>query len=71
MKYRFFAYLMLFLFSIIVSSCTKEKILKKEEKTLKKVPVIIWANPADISVGELLSDKQLNATTDVAGDFCL
>ena len=35
----------------------------------KKVPVITWANPTDISDGTLLSTTQLNATADVAGTF--
>jgi formylglycine-generating enzyme required for sulfatase activity len=32
-------------------------------------PVISWSNPADITVGTLLSSTQLNATADVSGTF--
>jgi len=35
----------------------------------KKLPIITWANPADITFGTLLSAIQLNATADVAGTF--
>lgn len=34
------------------------------------LPTIVWENPADITFGTLLSDKQLNAKVDgVSGDF--
>jgi formylglycine-generating enzyme required for sulfatase activity len=42
---------------------------KKEEPIEKKDPIITWSNPADITVGTLLSDTQLNATVDVTGTF--
>lgn len=32
-------------------------------------PVIVWENPADITYGSLLSEVQLNASTDVEGSF--
>lgn len=51
------------LVSVIAFSC------KKDETTTKKDPVIVWANPADISFGTILSATQLNATADVAGTF--
>lgn len=35
----------------------------------KKIPIVTWANPADITVGTLLSATQLNATADVSGTF--
>jgi uncharacterized protein (TIGR02145 family) len=47
--------------SIFFTSC------KKDGTTSKKVPVITWANPADISFGTLLSETQLNAIADVPG----
>jgi uncharacterized protein (TIGR02145 family) len=49
--------------SAIAVSC------KKDETITKKDPVITWANPADISLGTLLSTTQLNATANVAGTF--
>lgn len=48
---------------IITNSC------KKDDPIIKKDVVITWANPADITVGTLLSATQLNATADVAGTF--
>jgi uncharacterized protein (TIGR02145 family) len=41
----------------------------KDETTFKTDPVITWSNPADISVGTILSGTQLNATADVSGNF--
>jgi len=38
-------------------------------KKVKKVPVITWEDPADISLGTELSATQLNATADVDGKF--
>ena len=35
----------------------------------KAAPVITWANPADITYGTALSSTQLNATSNVAGNF--
>jgi hypothetical protein len=35
----------------------------------KATPVVAWANPADITVGTLLSEIQLNATASVPGNF--
>lgn len=48
-------------FLILVSSC--------EEEFRKKDPVITWSNPADITSGTLLSEKQLNATATALGTF--
>lgn len=48
--------------SIISFSC-------KNDDSIKKNVVITWSNPADITFGTLLSDKQLNATADVPGTF--
>lgn len=41
----------------------------KDEVIVKKDPLIIWSNPEDIHYGSLLSEIQLNATSDVAGTF--
>jgi len=35
----------------------------------KATPIITWSNPADITVGTLLSSVQLNATANVPGTF--
>ena len=35
----------------------------------KRIPVISWAKPTDIVYGNLLSNLQLNATADIAGQF--
>lgn len=48
---------------VLTSSCDKDESISKKE------PVIVWANPSDISFGTLLSETQLNATTDVPGTF--
>jgi uncharacterized protein (TIGR02145 family) len=42
---------------------------KKEEKILRKDPLITWSNPADINDGTRLGPKQLNAISDVSGTF--
>ena len=42
---------------------------KKDEKVSKKIPVITWENPADITNETLLSITQLNATANVDGNF--
>lgn len=42
---------------------------KKDDPIIKKDVTITWANPADITVGTLLSATQLNATADVLGTF--
>ncbi len=47
--------------SITANSCKKDDI--------KKDVVIKWSDPADITFGTLLSEIQLNATTDVPGTF--
>ena len=49
--------------SLIFTNC------KKDEPIIKKDIAIIWANPADITVGTSLSAAQLNATADVPGTF--
>ena len=49
---------------MLTNSCKK-----KDDPVLKKIPVITWANPADIADGTSLSATQLNATADVAGTF--
>ncbi len=41
----------------------------KDEPAAKKIPVITWENPADISSGTLLTSTQLNAKADVPGTF--
>ncbi|HYV31899.1 MAG TPA: hypothetical protein VEO53_12455, partial [Candidatus Binatia bacterium] len=35
----------------------------------KRIPIIAWANPAEITYGTALSGTQLNATANVAGTF--
>lgn len=40
-----------------------------ENDAPKMDPVITWSNPLEISVGTLLSDIQLNATSDIPGEF--
>jgi uncharacterized protein (TIGR02145 family) len=47
--------------SITVNSCKKDDI--------QRDVVITWSDPADITFGTLLSEIQLNATTDVPGTF--
>jgi hypothetical protein len=47
------------------SSTTK----KVSINVLKSTPVITWITPADITYGTALSNTQLNATADIAGDF--
>ncbi|MBK9357316.1 MAG: fibrobacter succinogenes major paralogous domain-containing protein [Bacteroidales bacterium] len=42
---------------------------KKEDATVKRIPVITWENPADIYSGTLLSSTQLNAFADIPGTF--
>lgn len=42
---------------------------KEDEPIIKKYPVIVWENPADITFGTLLDERQMNATTDVPGSF--
>jgi uncharacterized protein (TIGR02145 family) len=42
---------------------------KKDESIVIKDPKINWANPADITVGTLLSATQLNAIANVAGTY--
>ena len=42
---------------------------KKDEKLSKKIPIITWANPADIYYGQILDSTQLNATADIPGTF--
>jgi uncharacterized protein (TIGR02145 family) len=42
---------------------------KKEDATVKRIPVITWENPADIYSGTLLSSTQLNALSDIPGTF--
>jgi len=48
---------------IIFYSC------KKDESSSKKIPVITWTNPANITNETFLSEIQLNASADVAGSF--
>jgi len=55
--------LMIALVALVFSGC------EKDDTSSKKDPVIIWENPADITVGTLLSATQLNATADVPGTF--
>ncbi len=57
---RFLPVLFTLLFAFI--SCTDESFIKID-------PEVTWENPADIGVGVLLSDDQLNATADVDGVF--
>ena len=52
------------MFLLFTNSCTK-----KTDEPLKNDPIITWANPEDIIYGTVLSDKQLNATTDIPGSF--
>lgn len=63
MKSRNFIYQLVFwgFFLAITSSCEKD--------ATKKDPVVTWANPADLVYGTLLSATQLNATSDVPGNF--
>jgi uncharacterized protein (TIGR02145 family) len=49
---------------MLTTSCKKD-----EDEAVKKDPIITWANPADISIGTMLSATQLNATADVPGTF--
>ena len=58
----FYPLLMLGVLFAFTNSC-------KEDEIIKKDPVITWADPADISLGTLLSATQLNATADVPGTF--
>jgi len=53
--------LVICVFLILTNSC------KKDEPIIKKDVVITWANPADITLGTLLSATQLNATADIPG----
>jgi uncharacterized protein (TIGR02145 family) len=50
---------------VLANSCTKDDVTSMT----KKDPIINWANPDAINVGTLLSEIQLNATSDVAGTF--
>jgi uncharacterized protein (TIGR02145 family) len=54
--------LIIIFFLSLIYCCNKEE-------TVKKIPVINWTNPEDISFGTLLTEKQLNATSDVPGTF--
>lgn len=56
--------LMIALVAIVFNGCKKD-----DTTSSKKDPIITWANPADITVGTLLSATQLNATADVPGTF--
>jgi uncharacterized protein (TIGR02145 family) len=47
---------------IFLSACN-------DNTTVKPDPVITWENPEDIKAGTPLSEVQLNATADVAGNF--
>jgi uncharacterized protein (TIGR02145 family) len=49
--------------SMFIYSC------EKHEAILKKDPVIIWENPADIGTAAMLNSQQLNATANVPGTF--
>lgn len=64
-KFRIWFYPKLFMGIILVftSNC------KKDEKLSKKIPIITWANPADIYYGQLLDTTQLNATANIPGAF--
>jgi uncharacterized protein (TIGR02145 family) len=63
-KNIFWTYLLIMLGVLMfVHSC------KKDATSSKKNPLITWANPADIDFGILLSETQLNATSDVPGTF--
>jgi len=42
---------------------------EKDDTSSKNDPVISWENPADIVVGTLLSEVQLNATANALGTF--
>ena len=57
-------FLILLIVIIAISGCEND-----EDATIKEDPSITWENPADIIVGTLLSNTQLNATADVAGTF--
>jgi uncharacterized protein (TIGR02145 family) len=62
-----FYFIYIFLIGLVMTlshSCKKDDVA-----VTKKDPVITWANPADITVGTLLSATQLNATADVPGTF--
>jgi uncharacterized protein (TIGR02145 family) len=63
-KFLFIQLLMIGLLLTLTNSCKKD-----DTTSSKKDPIITWANPADITVGTLLSATQLNATADVPGNF--
>lgn len=63
-KFLFIQLIMIGLLLTLTNSCKKD-----DTTSSKKDPIITWANPADITVGTLLSATQLNATADVPGNF--
>lgn len=63
-KFLFIQLIMIGLLLTLTNSCKKD-----DTTSTKKDPIITWANPADITVGTLLSATQLNATADVPGNF--
>ena len=63
MKRKFWIMLVIFVgYLLALNSCTGIK-------TPETVPVIVWADPLDISYGTPLSSVQLNAYTGVSGFF--
>jgi hypothetical protein len=59
-RYWFFPIIAIGVCILIATNC------KKDDKI---DPVITWEDPADITYGTMLSEKQLNATTNVPGIF--
>lgn len=62
MKKKVILFIQLVIIGLVITSansCKKEKLK----------PVITWENPADIPTNTKLNDVQLNATSDVSGDF--
>jgi uncharacterized protein (TIGR02145 family) len=62
-KILFSIFIVIGVFLILTNSCKKDEIQPKID------PTITWENPADISFGTLLSEKQLNAIANVPGTF--
>jgi uncharacterized protein (TIGR02145 family) len=61
-----FLFIHLFLIGLLFTTLNS---CEKNDSIVKKDVVIMWANPADISLGTALSATQLNAVTDVSGTF--
>jgi uncharacterized protein (TIGR02145 family) len=68
-KAMYLLIVMIGLLFMFTNGCKKDKSESSPPETIKKVPVITWANPASIRYGTLLSAAQLNATADVPGIF--